>query len=173
MKLVLMASNNGHLLDELHEDILMVITNKSMAPVIQRANNRGITAAIIQNEEQIEFFLDNLHTWDHILMCGYMRILSKKLTDKYSIFNTHPSDLPKYAGMMGRQIHKAVLENGDIETAVCLHKVNEIVDGGEVVARVKVPVLDGDTVDILEARVKQAEKKMTLDYFTELKRPNK
>ncbi len=98
-----------------------------------------------------------------------MRILPKNITDKYSIFNTHPSDLPKYAGMMGRQIHKAVLENGDFETAVCLHKVTEVVDGGEVVARVKVPVQSYDLIDTLEARVKVAEKKLALDFFTTLK----
>jgi len=165
MKLVLMASNNGHLLDELHEHVIMVITNKSMAPVIQRANSKGIPVAIVSSNEQIEFILDHLHSYDHILMCGYMSILPKNITDKYSIFNTHPSDLPKYAGMMSRQIHKAVLENGDTETATCLHRVNEIVDGGEVVARIKIPVESGDTILTLEARVKQAEKKMVMEYF--------
>jgi phosphoribosylglycinamide formyltransferase-1 len=169
MKLVLMASNNGHLLDELHDDILLVITNKSRAPVLERANSKNIPAAIINNFETLERILDNLHTYDYILMCGYMRILPKNITDKYVIFNTHPSDLPKYAGMMGRQIHRKVLENGDTETAVCLHRVNEIVDGGEVVARIKVPVEPGDTVETLEARVKQAEKKMVKEYFNNLK----
>lgn len=169
MKLILMASNNGHLFDELSDDILMVITNKSEAPVIEKASFKSIPVAVINNYDILEYILDNLYTFDYILMCGYMRILPKNITDKYVIFNTHPSDLPKYAGMMGRQIHKTVLENGDTETAVCLHRVNEIVDGGEVVARVKVPVEAGDTVETLEARVKQAEKKMVKEYFNNLK----
>jgi phosphoribosylglycinamide formyltransferase-1 len=55
--------------------------------------------------------------------------------------------------MYGQHVHQAVLDAGDRETGVTVHLVDELYDHGAVVAQARVPVLAGDTVESLGARV--------------------
>jgi phosphoribosylglycinamide formyltransferase 1 len=166
MKLVLMASSNGHLLDELKDLVILVLTDKD-APIIDKARGLGIPVMIIMNDVQLNHILVTEH-FDHIMLCGYLKILPKSITDKFSIFNTHPSLLPKYGGMFGKNIHSTVLRNKDTETRVTVHKVTEVVDGGEIVAQKVVKILPKDTYLTLEHRVKQAEKILLKEFFNSL-----
>lgn len=59
--------------------------------------------------------------------------------------------------MYGRRVHEAVLEAGDKVTGVTVHLVDAEYDRGTIVAQCEVPVLDGDSVDSLSARVLERE----------------
>ena len=90
-----------------------------------------------------------------------MKILSKKFIKKFNkpILNIHPSLLPAYGGkgMYGDRVHAAVLESGDKVTGVTVHLVDEEYDQGILITQSTVPVLYGDTVDILKGRVLRSE----------------
>lgn len=75
------------------------------------------------------------------------------------IINIHPSLIPKYCGkgFYGKRVHKAVLEGGEKESGATVHYVDEGVDTGKIILQKKVPVLEGDTADILAARVLEIE----------------
>ena len=75
------------------------------------------------------------------------------------MLNIHPALLPKFGGrgMFGQNVHAAVLAAGERVTGVTVHLVDEEYDHGPTIARVEVPVLDGDTAESLAARVLEQE----------------
>ena len=99
---------------------------------------------------------------DLIVLAGFMSILSADFTARYDhrILNIHPSLIPSFCGQgyYGLRVHEAALKKGVKVTGATVHFVNEIPDGGEIIAQKAVEVLDGDTPEILQRRVmEQAE----------------
>jgi phosphoribosylglycinamide formyltransferase-1 len=78
------------------------------------------------------------------------------------IINVHPALLPSFGGkgMYGHRVHAAVLASGAQETGVTIHLVDEVYDRGAVLAQARVPVLPGDTPDILAERVLAVEHRL-------------
>ena len=101
---------------------------------------------------------------DLIVLAGYMSILDPRVIQEYSgrIINIHPSLIPKHCGkgMYGLKVHEAVLAAGDTETGATVHYVDEGVDTGEIILQEKVPVMDGDTPEVLQKRVLETEHKI-------------
>merc|ERR1711865_605243 len=97
------------------------------------------------------------------MLVGYMRIVSPEFCEEWgnAIINVHPSLLPKHAGGMDLEVHKAVLEAGEVESGCTVHIVTEEVDGGPVVVQRRVPVDAEDTPEALKAKV-QAEEGVAL-----------
>jgi phosphoribosylglycinamide formyltransferase-1 len=91
-----------------------------------------------------------------VVLAGFMRILSPAFTAHYAgrLLNIHPSLLPAYKGL---HTHRRVLEAGDPAHGVTVHFVTGELDGGPLILQVRVPVLPGDTVDSVSARVQQQE----------------
>ncbi|MEE2929704.1 MAG: formyltransferase family protein, partial [Pseudomonadota bacterium] len=73
------------------------------------------------------------------------------------MINIHPSLLPKYTGL---NTHKRALEAGDAEAGCSVHWVTEGVDEGAVIVQARVPILEDDTEQSLEARVLIEEHKL-------------
>ncbi len=86
-----------------------------------------------------------------------MSILSERFTKKYDrrIINVHPSLIPSFcgAGFYGLHVHEAALKKGVKVTGATVHYVNEIPDGGEIIAQKAVEVRPGDTPETLQRRV--------------------
>ena len=78
------------------------------------------------------------------------------------LINTHPSLLPKFGGkgMYGLRVHEAVIAAGEKESGCTVHYVNTTVDGGDIIAQTRVPVLMDDTPATLAARVQAAERNL-------------
>ena len=96
------------------------------------------------------------------MLAGFLSILTAEFTELYSrrIINVHPSLIPSFcgAGFYGLKVHQAALDRGVKVTGATVHFVNEIPDGGEIIAQKAVEILDGDTPEILQKRVmEQAE----------------
>ena len=112
------------------------------------------------------------HRADMIFLAGYMRLLHPSILEKYDnrIFNIHPALLPKYGGkgMYGIRVHTAVLEAGEKETGVTIHRVSAEYDSGEIVAQTKVPVEEGDTPESLAARVLEREHSFLVEVLAEI-----
>jgi phosphoribosylglycinamide formyltransferase-1 len=91
-----------------------------------------------------------------VVLAGFMRILSPAFTAAYAgrLLNIHPSLLPGYPGL---RTHERVLAAGETEHGASVHFVTAELDGGPVVLQGRVPVLAGDTVASLSARVQRIE----------------
>jgi len=145
--------------------VSVVISNNSGSGALERAGKHGISAfhfsqAVIKDAGKLEKTILNTlaeHKTDMIFLAGYLKKLSSGVLQTYEnrIFNIHPSLLPKYGGkgMFGINVHTAVIESGDKETGITIHKVIEEYDKGEIIAQRRVPVLEGDTPQVLAARV--------------------
>ena len=93
---------------------------------------------------------------DLICLAGYMRLLSPYFIDAFRgrILNIHPSLLPSFPGLDAQQ---QALDHGVKFTGCTVHFVDETLDGGPIIAQRVVPVLDGDTVETLSARILEQE----------------
>ena len=151
-------------------EITLVISNNQNAYALTRARNAGIKAVYISKKElktQEAFetaMIDALEEngIDLIVLAGFMSILSERFTSRYDhrILNIHPSLIPSFCGQgyYGLKVHEAALEKGVKVTGATVHFVNEIPDGGEIIAQKAVEIKDGDTPEILQRRVmEQAE----------------
>jgi phosphoribosylglycinamide formyltransferase-1 len=96
-----------------------------------------------------------------VVMAGFLSILSGAILEEYSgrIINLHPALLPKFGGegMYGERIHRAVLAAGETESGCTVHLVDAGTDTGPIILQRKVPVLLGDTIEILAERVHGVE----------------
>lgn len=161
------AQNSGIMTDG---EISLVISNKEGAYALTRAENAGIaTATVLKKDcgtqeafEQRIMSLLNENGIQIIVLAGFMSILSENFTSAYPkrIINVHPSLIPSFCGkgFYGLHVHEAALEYGVKVTGATVHFVNEIPDGGEIIAQKAVEILDGDTPEVLQKRVmEQAE----------------
>ena len=148
----------------------LVIANNPDAYALQRAEKAGVPTRVITKKEcgSQEAFEDRIMAAldeagiDLIVLAGFMSILSRRFTDRYDhrILNVHPSLIPSFcgAGYYGLKVHEAALAKGVKVTGATVHFVNEIPDGGEIIAQKAVDVLPGDTPETLQRRVmEQAE----------------
>lgn len=144
-------------------EIVAVISNKPDVYALTRAENAGI-AAFVANKKELgsEFenklveILDKVKA-DIIILAGFMCILSEGFTSRYTkrIINVHPALIPSFCGegFYGLHVHEAALEKGVKVTGATVHFVNEICDGGEIIAQKAVEVRDDDTPETLQRRV--------------------
>ena len=153
-----------------HGEIAMVISNNPNAYALERARNFGVPAACINKKElgsqaafeaQLQAVLERNGT-DLIILAGFMCILTENFTSKWPkrIINVHPALIPSFCGegYYGLRVHQAALDYGVKVTGATVHFVNEIPDGGEIIAQRCVYIEEGDTPEILQRRVmEQAE----------------
>ena len=153
-----------------HGEIALVISNNPNAYALERARLAGVPGAVITKaecgsqqafEDQIQAVLERNGT-DLIILAGFMCILSERFTKRWpkKILNVHPSLIPSFCGegFYGLRVHQAALDYGVKVTGATVHFVNEIPDGGEIIAQKAVYVEPGDTPEILQRRVmEQAE----------------
>ncbi|MEU2199274.1 formyltransferase family protein [Isoptericola sp. NPDC019482] len=103
------------------------------------------------------------------VLAGYMKKLGPRALARYDgrILNTHPALLPEFggAGMFGDHVHEAVLASGRPVSGATVHVVTADYDEGPVVAQAEVPVLPGDDVPALRARVQAAEKALLVEVL--------
>ena len=148
----------------------LVVSNSAGAYALERARKAGIpTETILKKEcgsqaafeEALARVLDS-HGIQVIILAGFMTILTEHFTARYPrrILNVHPSLIPSFCGegFYGLRVHQAALDYGVKVTGATVHFVNEIPDGGEIIAQKAVEILPGDTPEILQRRVmEQAE----------------
>ena len=150
--------------------IALVVSNNRDAYALERAKNAGINTAVVLKKEcgsqeafetRLMSVLDE-NKIDIIVLAGFMTILTERFTSHYPkrILNVHPSLIPSFCGegFYGLKVHEEALRYGVKVTGATVHFVNEIPDGGEIIAQKAVYIEDGDTPETLQRRVmEQAE----------------
>ena len=146
-------------------EIVLVLASNPTAYALERAKKKNIATAVawkkeLGSQEAFEAAIEKelaAHKIDLIVLAGFMNILSADFTSKWSerIINVHPALIPSFCGkgMYGLAPHVAALEKGVKVTGATVHFVNEIPDGGKIIAQRAVYVQEGDTPEVLQRRV--------------------
>ena len=144
---------------KLDAEIVIVISNRPNAPGLEIARERGIPLRVIasagmEREAYDKLLIEELQTHGVELVClaGFMRLLSANLIRAFPnrVLNIHPSLLPAFSGL---DAQRQALEYG-VKIAGCtVHIVDEFLDSGPIVIQSGVPVLEGDSVESLSARI--------------------
>ena len=107
-----------------------------------------------------------------VVLAGFMTILSEAFTKKYDMrmINVHPSLIPSFCGpgFYGLKVHEAALARGVKVTGATVHYVNEVCDGGPIIAQKAVCVEEGDTPETLQKRVMREAEWVILPRAVEL-----
>ena len=163
-----------------HGEITLVISDRPGAYALERARNAGIPGMEINKkacggqeafEVRLVEALEKNRT-DLIVLAGFLSILTEHFTTLYArrIINVHPSLIPSFcgAGFYGLKVHEAALARGVKVTGATVHFVNEIPDGGEIIAQKAVEIRPGDTPEVLQRRVMEQAEWIILPQSVEL-----
>jgi len=154
-------------------EIVLVLTNNKNAGVIKRSIKLNVPVFIFDrdqfyNSTMISGLL-NENNIDFIVLAGFLWLIPVEIIKTYSnrIINIHPALLPKYGGkgMFGDHVHKAVKSNGDKETGITIHFVDENYDEGKIIFDAKCIIdPENENIDEIAAKVHQLEYK----YYPEI-----
>ena len=157
-------------------EISLVISGNPDAFALTRAKNAGIDTFVIPSKSTD--FEDKLieklekEQIDLIVLAGFMKILSEKFTSRFAnrIINVHPALIPSFCGKgyYGLKVHEEALKYGVKVTGATVHFVNEIPDGGKIIAQKAVKILKNDTPETLQKRVMQQAEWIILPKACEL-----
>ena len=160
--------------------LVLVISNNRKSRALARAEKANIPTRHIStlthgsrslaDQAIAETLIDESIDW--LLLLGYMKPVTAPILEALPerVINVHPSLLPKFGGkgFYGRFVHKAVLDSGDTVTGATLHHVSEIYDRGQVISQKEVPVKRQDEIEVLETRVKKAERSLLREFLDTL-----
>ncbi|MBR3025623.1 MAG: phosphoribosylglycinamide formyltransferase [Oscillospiraceae bacterium] len=145
--------------------ITCVISSNPEAYALERAAKAGISTVVIPRKEfgdsvsyskAILAELDKQKA-DLIVLAGFMTILDKCVTEKYSykIINVHPALIPSFCGegFYGLKVHEKALEYGVKVSGATIHFVNEEADAGAIILQGTVNVENDDTPEVLQRRI--------------------
>lgn len=158
LQAIIDAQNSGIIRDG---KVVLVVSSSRKAYALTRAEKNGIKGVYAKTEAEILNALEESGA-ELIVLAGFLKILSKEFIRKYEnrIINIHPSLIPSFCGKgaYGLHVHEMALDYGVKVTGATVHYVNEIPDGGKIIAQKAVEIQDGDTPEVLQKRVmEQAE----------------
>ena len=153
-------------------EISVLIASKSGIGAIERAKKHGIRAEVFAKADYPD--LETLYSAltellkelsiDYIVLAGWLKIIPESFIKNFEdrIINAHPSLIPSFCGggFYGLRVHKAVLDYGAKISGCTVHFVNEVPDGGAIIAQRAVEVADGDTPETLQSRILEEEHKL-------------
>ncbi len=144
--------------------VAVVVSNKASAAGLEWAREQGIPTRVLPHrghgsrEEHDAAVVAALreHGVEWVCLAGYMRLLSADFVEAYPgrILNIHPSLLPAFPGL---DAQRQALEYGVKVSGCTVHLVDAELDHGPIVVQRPVPVLEGDSVVTLSARILEQE----------------
>lgn len=163
------GSNAQKIIDHFrHSDsvrVSLIVSNKPEAGVLRIAAHEKIPTLLIEKEK---FFRGNAYTEelkqlgiDWVILAGFLWKIPSALIEAFPrrILNIHPALLPRYGGkgMYGGFVHQAVIEQGEKESGITIHYVDEHYDHGDIIFQANCPVYPDDTPDQLAERIHRLE----------------
>ncbi len=145
--------------------VVLVVSNKPNAGVIQKSKSLGVPVAILSNDEveSADVLGEVLRSAkvDLIVLAGFLRKIPTQVIAEWPerIINIHPSLLPKFGGhgMYGIRVHQAVLEAGEPSSGISIHLVSEEYDRGRILFQAEVTVDKADSPESLALKIHQLE----------------
>ncbi|MBN2682186.1 MAG: phosphoribosylglycinamide formyltransferase [Bacteroidales bacterium] len=172
-KIALFASGSGTNVENIIKyfnnnrsvEVSIILTNNANAFVLERAKNHSISSYIFNKHEF--YNTDNVlkelkqKKIDLIVLAGFMWLVPENLINNFNsrIINIHPALLPKYGGkgMYGDYVHKAVIANGENESGITIHYVNNVYDDGEIIFQAKCLISSEDNPESLAKKIHSLE----------------
>ncbi|NBH61130.1 phosphoribosylglycinamide formyltransferase [Anaerotruncus sp. 80] len=152
-------------------EIVLVASNKENAYALKRAQENGIKAVFAKDEEALLKIME-AEGIELVILAGFLKILSSEFISAYEnrIINIHPSLIPSFCGKgaYGLHVHEMALSYGVKLTGATVHFVNEVPDGGQIIAQKAVEILEGDTPEILQRRVMERAEWVLLPQAAEM-----
>ncbi|MFM6976152.1 MAG: phosphoribosylglycinamide formyltransferase [Sphingobacteriaceae bacterium] len=150
-----------------HQDVevALVLTNNPDAYVLQRADNFEVPSHIFDrhefyNTDEVVDLLKSLKI-DIVVLAGFLWLVPENLLKAFNqkIVNIHPALLPNYGGkgMYGDKVHRQILANGDEESGITIHYVNEHFDTGEIIHQSRFKIEKGDDLEMIKFKGQQLE----------------
>ena len=178
--IAIFASGNGSNAENIYRffqkssdiSVVLICSNNKGAYVVRRAEKLQIPLFLFTKQGFENFFelkkVLEAKEIDFIILAGFLLKIPKKILEHYpdKIINIHPALLPKYGGkgMYGNIVHKAVLENKEVESGITIHFVNSEYDDGEIIFQAKCKVKKNDSVESLVKKVQKLEQ----DFFPKI-----
>jgi len=148
---------------QLHAEIPVVIASTPSARGLQYAEKAAIPLTMVERKDSssLEDYSEAIFQRaraagaDLVVLAGFFRriLVPDDFTNR--VVAIHPSLVPAFCGrgFYSHRVHEAVLEYGVKVTGCTVHFIDNEYDHGPVILQMEVPVLEGDTLDSLEARV--------------------
>lgn len=153
-------------------EIGLLVASKDYVGAIERARRHGIPVQVFESKfypsveemyEELACVL-NANNIDYIVLAGWLKIIPESFIKAFKdrIINIHPSLIPAFcgAGYYGLKVHKAVIDYGAKISGCTVHFVNEVPDGGAIIAQTAVEVNEDDTPETLQSRILTEEHKL-------------
>ena len=167
---------------ELPAEVRVVISDVLEAPILEIAREFSVANAYLppgefrtrlepRSEMELVRMLRDAGV-EFVILAGFMRVLKASMLEAFPrrILNIHPSLLPKYPGL---EAWKQALAAGEKITGCTVHRVDERIDHGDIIAQREVPILPDDTPETLHARIQIAEHALYPAAIVELCRSEK
>ena len=151
-------------------EVSVVVSSKEGAYALERAKNHGVEGIVVPKKDypdRVEYtkkLIGELKSRDIdlVVLAGFMIILDECFTRTYEnrVMNVHPALIPSFCGegFYGLHVHEAALAKGVKLSGATVHFVNEVCDGGPIIAQKAVEVRHDDTPETLQKRImEQAE----------------
>lgn len=172
-RIVIFASGNGTNAENIIKyfqgsdlaEVVLVLSNKGDAKVLERAKNLGVAT--------LHFTREELFGSDHILkvvqiarpdlivLAGFLWKFPENILKVFpnKVINIHPALLPKYGGkgMYGSFVHEAVFQNKEIASGISIHYVNENYDDGALIFQKSIPITESDTPASIANKIHKLE----------------
>lgn len=155
-------------------EIAVVISDKSSAPGLEKARQRGVETSVIARkgrtrEEHDAEIIAELRKKNVELVClaGYMRLLSKDFVRAFpnKIINIHPSLLPSFPGL---DAQKQAIDYGVKISGCTVHFVDQELDHGAIILQKAVNIADTDTAETLSAKILEHEHRLYIEAIKSL-----
>ena len=145
--------------------VALIVSNSPKAGVLQIARDNNIETSVITSQQlqDSDNFIAKLkeHKIDFLILAGFLLKIPAALVKAYpkKIINIHPALLPAYGGkgMYGMHVHEAVIANGDKQSGISIHYVDELYDHGEIIFQSPCDILPTDNPKSLAEKVHHLE----------------
>lgn len=150
-------------------EIACLVASKYGIGAIERAKKHGIECAVFAKKDfaseaelysRLTYFLTERKV-DYVVLAGWLKIIPESFIKDFKdrIINIHPSLIPAFCGegYYGIKVHEAVINYGAKVSGCTVHFVNEIADGGSIIAQSVVQVSDDDTPESLQSKILEKE----------------
>lgn len=160
MAAIVRASQQQNWAKQYNARVSAVVSNKAEAQGLVVARGNGIATEVLDHKQfdsreafdaELAQVIDR-HSPDLVVLAGFMRILTPGFVAHYEgrLINIHPSLLPAFTGL---HTHQRAIDAGCRFAGCTVHRVTAELDVGPILDQAAVPVLPGDTAELLAARV--------------------
>lgn len=152
---------------KLNAEICLVVSSNPAAKGLEFAKEAGIKTLVVEKKKELSPEAYSEATFgpcratgvEVVVMGGFLKHVLIPPDFENRVVNIHPALIPAFCGkgMFGHHVHEAVLAAGAKTSGCTVHFVDNVYDHGPVILQRSVPVMAGDTPEMLAKRVFEAE----------------